>query len=111
MKAALVNGSPHKDGCTNRALKEIKTELENNGIEAEIFWIGSSPVSSCLGCGACANLGKCVIDDSVNEFAASLKEYDGFIFGSPVHYAAISGGLSSFMSRLFFSAKKQAPFI
>lgn len=110
MKVALINGSPHELGCTNRALNEIKNELIKNGIEGEIFWIGNSPISACTGCGACASLGKCVIDDCVNEFAGSLKEYDGFIFGSPIHYAAISGALSSFMSRLFFSAKKTGAF-
>ena len=110
MKVALVNGSPHEKGCTNRALTEIKNQLTKEGIDSEIFWIGNSPISSCIGCGACASLGKCVTDDCVNEFAASLKDYDGFIFGSPVHYAAISGALSSFMSRLFFSAKKTGAF-
>ena len=30
-------------------------------------------------------------------------ESDGFIFGSPVHYAAMSGNMTSFMDRLFYS--------
>ena len=33
MKVLLVNGSPHKDGCTNEALLEIKKTLEENGID------------------------------------------------------------------------------
>ena len=31
MKVILVNGSPHKSGCTYTALKEIADELEKNG--------------------------------------------------------------------------------
>ena len=37
MKVILVNGSPHKQGCTYTALSEIKKTLEKNGIETEDF--------------------------------------------------------------------------
>lgn len=37
MKVMLVNGSPHKEGNTNAALKEIAATLEKEGIESEIF--------------------------------------------------------------------------
>ena len=102
MKVILVNGSPHKDGCTNRALEEVEKTLNANGIETEIFWLGNKAISGCLGCGGCNNTGKCVIADKVNEFIDKVKETDGFVFGSPVHFAAISGSLSSFMDIVFY---------
>lgn len=37
MKVLLVNGSPHENGTTSVALKEVETELNANGIETEIF--------------------------------------------------------------------------
>ena len=40
----------------------------------------------------------------MNEFAEKLDEADGFVFGSPVHYAAASGSMTSFLDRLFYSA-------
>ena len=40
MKVLLVNGSPHKEGCTYTALKEVEKELINSGIETEIIWLG-----------------------------------------------------------------------
>ena len=106
MKVLLVNGSPHEKGCTYTALSVIAETLKECGVESEIFWVGKDPVGSCMACGACRTLGKCVIDDKVNEFAEMAREADGFVFGSPVHYAAISGNLSSFMSRLFYSSGK-----
>ena len=102
MKVILVNGSPHQDGCTNRALKEVQKSLNKNGVDTEIFWIGNKPISGCLGCGVCVKEGKCVIDDKVNEFLEKAKKADGFVFGSPVHFAAMSGALSSFMDRVFY---------
>ena len=103
MKVLLVNGSPHQNGCTQRALTEVARSLEAEGIETEIFWLGAKPVGGCMGCFACEKLRKCVIDDSVNAFRDKAYAADGFIFGSPVHYAGISGNLVGFMDRLFFS--------
>ncbi len=106
MKVILVNGSPKEKGCTYTALKEVEKQLNKNDIETEIFWIGNKPVSGCLGCGGCLKTGKCVIDDKVNEFLGKVKETDGFVFGSPVHFAASSGMLSSFMDRVFYGRGK-----
>ena len=104
MKVLLVNGSPNKNGCTNTALEEVANSLKNEGIEAEIFWIGNKPISGCIACRKCAEKGKCVIDDAVNEFVDRADSVDGFVFGSPVHYAAAGGAITSFMDRTFFSA-------
>lgn len=104
MKVLLVNGSPNKKGCTYTALEEIAATLGKNDIETEFFWVGNKPISGCLGCKACLTTGKCVISDGVNEFLDKIasEKIDGFIFGSPVHYAALSGQLTSFMDRLLY---------
>ena len=46
------------------------------------------------------------MNDPVNEFLDKAEEADGFIFGSPVHYAALSGALTSFMDRAFYGKGK-----
>lgn len=104
MKVLLVNGSPHEKGCTYTALTEVCKTLNEEGIDTEIFWIGIKPISGCIACKKCAELGKCVFNDTVNEFVEKAKEADGFIFGTPVHYAAASGAITSFMDRAFYSA-------
>ena len=106
MKVILVNGSPKEKGCTYTALKEVEKTLNINGIETEIFWIGNKPVSGCLGCGNCSKTGRCFIADKVNEFLEKVAGTDGFVFGSPVHFSASSGSLSSFMDRVFYGRGK-----
>jgi multimeric flavodoxin WrbA len=103
MKVLLVNGSPHKEGCTHRALLEVACTLNEGKIETEIFWIGNKPLSGCIACYHCAESGSCVFNDAVNEFHERAKESDGFVFGAPVHYASASGAMTSFMDRVFFS--------
>ena len=103
MKVLLVNGSPHEKGCTYTALMVVAGVLENEGIGAEVVWIGNKPLSGCIDCRACMERKKCIFDDKVNEVLAVAQSVDGFIFGSPVHYAAASGAMTSFMDRLFFA--------
>jgi len=110
MKVILVNGSPHKNGSTYTSLLEVEKTLNNEGIETEIYQIGTEPIASCRGCGACAKLGKCVIDDRVNEFIEMAKNADGFIFGSPVHFAAPYGNLISFMNRVFYAGSRSGEY-
>jgi len=105
MKVLLVNGSPHVKGATYIALNEVAKSLAAQNIEAEIFHLGTKAISGCLGCQYCRTHDKqCVIKDVVNDFNKKSKNYDGFIFGTPVHYAAASGALTSFMDRVFYSA-------
>jgi len=104
MKVLLVNGSPHPKGCTYTALEEVAKTLNEEGVETEIFHIGAQPISGCIACHSCSKTGECVFHDCVNDFLAKAKEADGFIFGSPVHYASVSGALTSFMDRLFYSS-------
>ncbi len=106
MKVLLFNGSPHKNGCTYTALEEIAKTLKEEGIESEIYQIGLDSVASCKACYACGKIGRCVINDRVNEFIDYAKDFDGFIFGSPVHYASACGGITAFLDRAFFSAFK-----
>lgn len=104
MKVLLINGSPKLKGCTYTALNEIAKELEAENIETEIFHIGNQPIRGCIGCGGCKSNNRCVFnDDTVNKAIEKVKEADGIIFGSPVHYAAASGSLTSFLDRLFYA--------
>lgn len=104
MKVLLVNGSPHEFGCTHAALEEVAKELARQEIESEVFWLGIEPLAGCIGCGSCRKTGRCFRDDCVNAFAEKAKRADGFVFGTPVHWASASGAITSFMDRLFFSA-------
>ena len=104
MKVILVNGSPHEKGCTYTALKEVASALEQEGIETDIFWIGTKAIAGCIACHGCAKTGRCVFHDKVNEFLELAPVYDGYIFGSPVHWAAAGGAITSFMDRVFYTA-------
>ena len=103
MKVILINGSPHTDGSTNRALVEVARELNKEGVETEIVQVGHLAIRGCIACGSCYQTGKCVFEDVVNEVAKKFEEADGLVVGSPVYYASPNGTLISFLDRLFYS--------
>lgn len=106
MKVLLINGSPKAKGCTYTALCEVAGALEKENIETEIFHVGNKPIRGCMACGGCYgdNSGKCVYaDDAVNIALEKAKTADGFVFGSPVHYASASGQITSFLDRFFYA--------
>ncbi len=104
MKALLINGSPRSKGCTYTALTELKKTLEAEGIEVELLHVGHKAIHGCIACRKCAQTGKCVFDDVVNEVAPKLAQADAFVIGAPVYFASPAGGAISFMDRLFFSS-------
>lgn len=53
MKVLLINGSPHKEGCTYTALNEVAAALNKQEIDTDIFWIGNKALSGCIACKTC----------------------------------------------------------
>lgn len=104
MKVLLVNGSPRPNGNTARSLDEMAKVFEGEGIETETLRIGSLDVRGCIACGSCAQSGRCVFDDIVNETTPLLEEADGLVVGSPVYYASANATLVAFLTRLFYSS-------
>ena len=88
MKVLLLNGSPHANGSTYTALHEMEKIFQSNGIETELIQVGNQAIRGCVACGACAKLGKCVVDDAVNQIAPKFEEADGLVVGSPIYYAS-----------------------
>lgn len=104
MKVVAFNGSPNKEGNTYHGIKIVVDELEKEGIETEIIHIGNKSIRGCIACGYCTKNknGKCAITaDQVNDWVELMKNADGIILGSPVHYSAIAGTMKSFLDRAF----------
>lgn len=103
-KVLLLNGSPHANGCTAAALKEMIAVFEAEGVETELIHVGNKDIRGCVCCRSCAKTGKCVFDqDPVNEAAKLFETADGLVVGSPVYYSSPNGTIISFMDRLFYS--------
>lgn len=107
MKVLLVNGSPHAEGSTYTALKEVEKPLLAAGVSTQWFYIGNEPLRGCAGCWACKSVGSCVFDDDkANQLMRAIIDADGLVVGSPVYYAGPNGGLCALMDRAFCAGAK-----
>ena len=105
MKVLLINGSPHDNGNTAMALREMQAVFSEQGIETEWIHVGNMAVRGCMACQTCYKNAKCAIDDIVNEVAQKFEACDGMVVGSPVYYAGANGTLTAFLDRLFYSTR------
>ena len=104
MKVLLLNGSPHREGCTHTALCEVGAALAACGVQTEEFWIDTQPVRGCIGCNKCRTLDRCIFtDDYANSLADAIVAADGLVVGSPVYYAGPNGALCAGLERAFDS--------
>ena len=110
MKVLLVNGSPHKNGCTDTALREVAGALQAEGIDAEIFWIGNQLIRGCIDCRSCWGKGRCVFDDdSVNQCIQKIIQADGLVVIAVLLFVGITACLLTRkgLARLFLSSSEK----
>ena len=103
LKVLMLNGSPHANGNTAVALREMEAIFKENDVDVETVVLGNRDIRGCVACGSCAKTGKCVFDDGVNELAPKLQEADGLVIASPVYYASANATLIACLDRLFYS--------
>lgn len=104
MKVVAFNGSPNKQGNTWQALTMVTAELEREGIGTEIVHVGNKTIRGCAACFQCAKNKneQCVQSgDDVNEWIQKMKQADGIILASPVHFSGVGGVMKSFLDRAF----------
>jgi multimeric flavodoxin WrbA len=102
-KVLILNGSPHADGNTSVAIREMVNVFKAEGVETTAVQVGGKDVRGCIACGRCGQIGKCAFDDIVNEIAPLFEEADGLVIASPVYYASANATLVACLDRLFYS--------
>jgi multimeric flavodoxin WrbA len=103
LKVLILNGSPRVGGNTTIALKEMEQIFAENDVEVENIQVGNKDIRGCIACGSCANTGKCVFNDLVNDIAPKFEAADGLVIASPVYYASANATLVALLDRLFYS--------
>lgn len=104
-KVLIINGSPRVGGNTAIAVREMEAVFRENGVEVTTVQIGGKAIRGCIACGKCAETGRCVFDDAVNELAPLFEQADGLVVASPVYYASANATLIACLNRLFHSTR------
>jgi multimeric flavodoxin WrbA len=100
MKIVGICGSP-REGASEFLLKKALNELEmEECFETELITVKDKSISPCRHCNNCVRTkGKCAIQDDMKEVYKALKEADGIIMASPIHFGSITAQLKAVIDR------------
>ena len=102
MKIIAFNGSPGgRKSITNIMVGEVLEGARQAGAETENVFLVEKKINFCKACYSCWHneLGKCAIDDDVQELLEKLKNADVVIFATPLYFDNVSALLKMFIER------------
>ena len=108
MKVIAFNGSARKDGNTAILINYVLKELDQAGIETELFQLAGKKIRGCKACYKCFENKdqQCSFkDDILNECLAKAIAADGIILGSPTYFTDVSTEMKALIDRMGFVAK------
>jgi multimeric flavodoxin WrbA len=104
-----VNGSPRKDGNTAHMLQTILDACVAAGHQTELFQAGGRTVRGCMACGGCGNhIGRCSIDDWINELYPKMTKADAILLGSPTYFSDLTPEMKAVIDRTGFISRNDS---
>ena len=91
-----LRGKSNSDILANKVLEGA----QETGHNVELISLKGKNIKFCIGCMSCANTGKCVLQDDVNEIREKVKNADTLVFVTPIYYYEMSGQLKTFLDRM-----------
>lgn len=70
------------------------------GNTVEKISLAGKNIAFCKGCLACQKLGRCVIDDDVNEIMKKVLAADVVVWATPIYYYEMSGQMKTLIDRM-----------
>lgn len=101
MKNILIINSTFRKGGNSEALAlQFAKGATESGHSVKTINLRDLQLKFCIGCLSCLKTGKCVLQDSVNEFLPEVQNADVIVFATPVYYYSMCGQLKTFLDRL-----------
>ena len=70
------------------------------GHQVEEISLKGKNLKFCIGCLACQQTQKCVLNDDAIEIAEKMKEADTLVFSTPIYYYEMSGQMKTLLDRM-----------
>ena len=91
MKIVGIDGSPRKDGNTEKLLRKVLAGSEEVGAVTEFIKLSELTINFCRGCGTCRASGECVMRDDMDDVVESIQQSNVIVIGSPIYAWQVSG--------------------
>lgn len=99
-KLLAIAGSPRRNGNTDRLLNEVVAGAAAQGAQVKQVVLADLDISPCRHCDGCIQTGGiCSIADDMQLLYQDLRDYDKFIFSSPVFFMGIPAHAKAMIDR------------
>jgi multimeric flavodoxin WrbA len=105
MKVISIVGSPRKNGNTELLAKHTLESISAEGLDTELIRLAGLEIKPCTACMACKKQEHCSIEDDMFPIYLRMKEADGIILASPVHYGSATALIKALMERVGYIAR------
>ena len=101
MKKVIVISTSLRRGSNSDMLADQFVEgAKAAGNEVEKISLVGKNIQFCKGCLACQKLGRCVINDDVNDIMARVLKADVVAWATPIYYYEMSGQMKTLIDRM-----------
>ena len=102
MKVLCLQGSPRKNGNTNKILGWVEEALTEAGHEIEHIYVADKHIGGCISCYQCQQDPDelvCSVQDDGNAILASIAAADAVIYATPLYCWDFSGQMKPLIDR------------
>ena len=101
MKKVIVISTSLRKGSNSDMLADQFAEgAKAAGHEVEKISLVGKNIQFCKGCLGCQKLGRCVINDDVNNIMAKVLQADVICWATPIYYYEMSGQMKTLIDRM-----------
>ena len=101
MKRVIVISTSLRKGSNSDMLADQFAEgAKAAGHEVEKISLVGKNIQFCKGCLGCQKLGRCVINDDVNDIMAKVLQADVICWATPIYYYEMSGQMKTLIDRM-----------
>ena len=101
MKKVIVISTSLRPGSNSDMLADQFAEgAKAAGHDVEKISLVGKNLQFCKGCLACQKLGRCVINDDVNDIMAQVLKADVVVWATPIYYYEMSGQMKTLIDRM-----------
>ena len=101
MKKVIVISTSLRRGSNSDMLADkFAFGAKSAGNDVEKISLSGKNIQFCKGCMGCHKLGKCVINDDVNDIMAKVMEAEVVVWATPIYYYEMSGQMKTLIDRM-----------
>jgi len=100
VKVIGIVGSPRRGGNTDVLVEQVLAGARDHGLETEKVHLGELDVRPCRACFACADTGRCVIEDDFQWLLEKVLVSSGIVLGSPMYVGTVTAQMKAFIDRV-----------